>query len=215
MQGPKTVDEKRAWVSLASMAIVLWAVFFCSVNLRVPSQPVLGFDARWGLGGYYLICCLFIALGSHFGDKYGHRNFYLWGISLFSLGLILCIFASRPFFLLSGSFFQAMGAGFVLPVTLALIRSIFSNTQQQKAISMWGIAVSLGAGLGLIYRVFFDEQISGQALFGFALFLIVFAGLAALFAMPESSSRQKSPKTDRLGLILLFIALGTVSLVLL
>lgn len=156
---------------------------------------------------YQLILVMTLLPMSALGDRLGHRTLYQYGLLLFSVATLLCFFARSLPFLLIVRAAQALGAGAVLSVLSALVRSTYPSSQ-------------LGRGLGINSVIIASSSALAPTLGGFILSVAswpwVFAvavpfGLLSLAlgrALPDPVSRDRP--YDVLGAVLCASMFGLV-----
>ncbi len=152
-----------------------------SVNIALPTiQRVFAADVsaiQWIVNAYVLFLGGLILTSGALGDKFGIRRIYELGIGVFTLGALLCGLAwSIPSLLVARSI-QGTGAAFMVPGSLAVIRRVFREDTQGKAIGLWAGISGAIAGLGPFIGGFLTG-VSWRLLF----FSVLPLGIAALAA---------------------------------
>lgn len=100
-----------------------------SLNLENPNDAQL------------VIAFLFIgmALGPLFfgplSDTIGRRRAVFWGLSVFIVGTLICLFATNFELMLVGRVIQGLGASGPRIVSMAMVRDMFSGTQMARVMS--------------------------------------------------------------------------------
>ena len=126
-------QSDRRWFALIVLCLgVLMIVLDTTiVNVALPSiKSDLKFSdtsLAWVVNAYMLFFGGFLLLGGRLGDLYGHRRFFLFGITLFTLASLACGLATSQTFLIAARAIQGLGGATVTAVALSLIMDLFSE----------------------------------------------------------------------------------------
>jgi len=176
------------WLVLASVMIgTFMAVLDATiVNVALPKlMATFGVSVdsvEWVLTAYLLVFAVMLPSSGWLADHFGYKRMFLLGLLLFTVGSFLCSMASDFDVLITFRVLQGAGAGFVLPVGMAIITREFPPEKRGIALGFWSVAssasVSLGPTLGgyLIDRfdwhVIFDVNVPVGILGMFAVWVI-------------------------------------------
>ncbi|PCI40203.1 MAG: MFS transporter [Thiotrichales bacterium] len=136
-------------------------------NVALPSiAKQLGGDIsmlQWVVNAYTLTFAGLLLSAGYLSDVYGAKKAFLYGIIAFTLSSIGCGFAPHTAVLIFFRLLQGASAAVILPTTLSLIHSSYSDAQQRsKAIGIWagiaGIGATSGPIIGGILTSFFGWQ---------------------------------------------------------
>ena len=120
---------------------------FC-VNLAAPSInrsfALSPFEFQAVVGGYGLVYGLGLITGGRLGDSYGRRRMYRIGLICFAVTSLLCGLAGSPEMLIGARLAQGASAALLQPQVLALIRVQFPDGERARALSWYGVSISLG-----------------------------------------------------------------------
>jgi DHA2 family multidrug resistance protein-like MFS transporter len=111
-------------------------------DLNVPSSAVVLIVTV-----YQLVLVMTLLPASALGDRIGHRRLYQYGQLLFTVATLLCFFAKSLPFLLVVRVAQALGAGAVLSVSSAMVRSIYPSTHLGRGLGVNSVIVSISAAI--------------------------------------------------------------------
>jgi MFS family permease len=101
---------------------------------------------QWIVDGYALIFASFLLTGGALGDRRGSKTIFLVGFALFTLASTLCSLAPSLLVLQIARAFQGLGAALLVPNSLALLNTIYTDARKQaQAIGIWAAVASIGA----------------------------------------------------------------------
>ncbi|HTU84356.1 MAG TPA: MFS transporter [Solirubrobacteraceae bacterium] len=103
---------------------------------------------EWISAAYTLAMAVTLLLGSRLGDLLGRRQILLAGIGGFVLASALCSLAPTPDTLIVARAFQGAVAALMVPQGFGLIRELFGDEGQQKALGVVGPIMGLAAIAG-------------------------------------------------------------------
>src|ERR1700756_1211345 len=137
------------------LAALLDALDVTVVNVAMPAiRATLGFSEgglAWMVDAYMVPFGGFLLLGGRAGDLLGRRRVLLAGTGTFTLASLGSALAPSVGVMISTRAIEGLAAAFVVPMTLAMLSSVFpAGPARNRAFSIWG-GVSAAAGtLGLI-----------------------------------------------------------------
>jgi len=153
----RTQPHDRRWFALIVLCLgVLMIVLDTTiVNVALPSiKSDLKFSdtsLAWVVNAYMLTFGGFLLLGGRLGDLYGHRRFFLFGITLFTLASLACGLAASQAFLITARAIQGLGGATVTAVALSLIMDLFSEpADRAKAMGVYGFVCAGGGSIGVL-----------------------------------------------------------------
>lgn len=107
-----------------------------------------------------LFCGLFIVVGGGIADQLGRKKMTYVGLIISIIGSFLLIITSEPILLITGRALQGLSAAFIMPATLALIKTTFKDNERQRALSYWSFGSWGGGGvttfIGGLIATYFD-----------------------------------------------------------
>ncbi len=161
------------------------------VSLDLPVKEYLD-QASWAVSSYLLAYAISMTFTGRLSDIFGRRNVYIGCLVVFMIGSYLVTAYDSPllnswiarfynqvlghhpprleerhlYLVIFGRIVQALGAGAMVPVTIALVGDLFPPERRSKPIGVVGAIDTLGWVLGHLYggvmvRVFGDH---GQAI---------------------------------------------------
>ena len=170
---------------------------------------------EWISAAYTLAMSVTLLLGSRLGDIVGRRRVLLVGIGGFVAASVLCALAPSPTALIAARALQGAVAAIMVPQGFGLIRELFGEAGQQKALGVFGPVMGLAAVAGpLVGGALVNLDVLGT---GWRMIFLVNVplGLAAIYAgrrfLPRTPPASPDARPDALSIGLAM--LGGVALV--
>jgi MFS family permease len=163
---------------------------------------------RVGHAGVLLVLIATVAALGRLADAVGRKLLYVYGFGVFTAGSVLCGLAPNLAMLILSRVLQAVGAAMLQANSVALITEAMPPKLLGRGIGVQGTAQALGLALG--------PAVGGAllALGGWRLIFLVNLPAGALglslgwFLLPRSRSRRAIGDGDRLGAVLLALAVA-------
>jgi EmrB/QacA subfamily drug resistance transporter len=154
-----TLDRRRRLLVLVicCMSILVVSLDSTIVNVALPAiHRSLGASfstLQWTVDAYTLVLASLLMLSGSTADRIGRRKVFQIGLTVFSLGSLLCALAPTSGLLVAARVLQAVGASMLNPVAMSIIRNVFEDSRERaQAIGVWagvvGISMALGPVLG-------------------------------------------------------------------
>src|SRR5204863_5803636 len=166
-------------------------------------------DVQWVIEAYSLLLSALLLVGGSLGDHYGRRNIFLIGVAIFALASATCGFAANIHQLIAARALQGLGAALLVPGSLAIISSSFSENDRGRAIGLWSGFSAITTGVGPVLGGWLIENVSWRAVFFINLPIALVVILISLRHVAENSDRESS-RVDWLGAILAALGLGAL-----
>ncbi|MBE1553048.1 DHA2 family efflux MFS transporter permease subunit [Sporosarcina limicola] len=166
----------------------------------------------WVFTAYMLAATSTMLVFGKMSDLFGRKLFYMIGIGLFLIGSALCGVAQSADQLIWFRIIQGIGSGALLPISFAIIYTIFKDPKDAaKMAGVFGAIFGLSSVAGPQLGSFIAEHLGWRWNF----YINVPIGLASMIilmiSLKETRSEHK-PKIDYMGT--LFLIITTVSLML-
>jgi EmrB/QacA subfamily drug resistance transporter len=215
--GPETAPCSKArgrWILAAtilasSMAFIDGTV----VNVALPALQTnlnaTAVDVQWVIESYALLLSALLLVGGSLGDHYGRRRVFLLGITIFAAASGVCGVAANIHQLIAARAFQGFGAALLVPGSLAIISSSFSERERGRAIGIWSGFSAITTGIGPVLGGWLIEHVSWRAVFFINLPLALAVIWISLRHIAENSDKE-SARVDWLGAILAAFGLGAL-----
>ncbi len=212
------IQVKKTRLGLIMLAIFI-STFMTSVETTIitTSLPTIISELRglsvqsWVFAAYLLTTALSTPVYGKIADRVGRKVVYILGITLFTIGSMLCGFSPNIYTLIIFRAIQGLGAGAVMPITFTIIADLFSYEKRANMLALnntaWGISALLGPILGgfIVDRLNWHWVFFINVPFGILVLIVI------TFGYHEAKRNQLKQPIDFKGIItlslLLFLAL--------
>jgi EmrB/QacA subfamily drug resistance transporter len=167
-------------------------------------------DVQWVVNIYTLPLAALILLGGALGDHQGRRRWLVIGTTLFGIGSLACAVSGELGSLLFGRALQGIGAGLLLPNSLALLNGAFEGEARGKAIGTWAAAGAISAAIAPLIGGWLVENAGWPSIFYINLPFVAAAIAVALLKVDEVKEPEKA-RLDLGGAALATLGLGAAT----
>lgn len=211
-----TATQKR-WTLVAT--IVGSAMAFIDgtvVNVALPALQA-GLHAtitevQWVVEAYTLFLSALILVGGSLGDQLGHKRVFIFGVVFFTAASIFCGLATSPRMLIAARALQGIGAGFLVPGSLAIISATFGDAERGRAIGTWSGFSAITTAIGPVLGGLLIDRVSWRAVFFINIPLAAVVVVLSLLFMEESRDSSRGKSIDWAGGALAVAGLGGIVL---
>lgn len=151
--------EKSANRSVAATTCVIsTAAFLASLDLFIVNVAYPDISRAfhiadlasmsWVLNAYTIVFVAVLTPAGRLGDRYGHRRIFLTGLTVFLAGSLACGLSPTFAMLVASRVFQALGAGMLMPSSLALLLAAVPADRRTGAVGMWSAVGAMAAATG-------------------------------------------------------------------
>uniref|UniRef100_UPI002ACEFC87 MFS transporter n=1 Tax=Chloroflexus sp. TaxID=1904827 RepID=UPI002ACEFC87 len=164
--------DPRITLGLVCLAIFIGAVDLTVISAALPKVMIdlrLSLDtelnrASWAVSGYLLAYTVSMTFMGRLSDLLGRRTVYLICLIIFLIGSAWVAAAPNLTMLIIGRVVQALGAGAMVPVSMALVGDLFPPGQRAAALGLIGAVDTAGWMVGHLYggvlmRIFDDWRL--------------------------------------------------------
>jgi DHA2 family multidrug resistance protein-like MFS transporter len=205
-----------------ALVAILIAVALATLDTAIANTalPAIAADLNaapaasiWIINAYQLavVACLlpFAALG----DRLGPRRVYLGGLAVFTVGSLACAIAGSLTTLAAARALQGIGAGALMSVNIALIRSIYPAERLGRGVGLNALVVGVAFAAGPTIASLVLSVADWPWLFAINVPLGVVAFAIALPALPRAVRRGHGfdPLTALLSAITFAALIGALS----
>lgn len=147
---------RQAWRALGGLCLGTFVCFAntTAFNVALPTISVsLGagqVEQQWMVSAYNLIFAAFMLLSGSLGDRWGAKRTLLLGTGAFVIASVIGVLTPSSMVTIVARGIMGLGAGFYVPMGLALIKYLFDPEGQMRALTLRAVAMTLGAPFGLV-----------------------------------------------------------------
>ncbi|NAZ83130.1 MFS transporter, partial [Kineococcus sp. R8] len=202
--GAPTRATARQW---AALAVLVLPVLLVSVDMTVLSFALpfvsealapSGTQLLWIVDGYSLAIAGLLVLMGTLGDRFGRRRLLVVGGAGFGVVSLLAATADSAEALIAARFALGVFGATLMPSTLSLLRSTFTDREQRRtAFAVWAGGFAGGAALGPIVGGWLLEHFWWGSVF----LLNVPVMLLLLVLAPLLVRESKDPSPGRVDLL--------------
>ncbi|HUI31390.1 MAG TPA: DHA2 family efflux MFS transporter permease subunit [Candidatus Acidoferrales bacterium] len=194
------------WLVLSNVMIgTFMAVLDASiVNVGLPTlMAAFGVTVdkiEWVATAYLLVLAVMLPTSGWVADHFGYKRTYLLALTLFTTGSLLCGIAWNENALIMFRIIQGAGAGFLMPVGMAIVTREFPPERRGIALGFWGIAAAASVSFGPLIGGYLIDNFSWHEIF----YVNVPVGMVGVFATMVIQREYKTEHTrsfDFLGFV--------------
>jgi EmrB/QacA subfamily drug resistance transporter len=202
-------------LAICCMSLLIVGLDNTIVNVALPSiRRELGASVsnlQWTIDAYTLVLASFLMLSGSTGDRLGRRKIFQIGLTLFSVGSLLCSIAPSVQWLIVFRMMQAIGGSMLNPVAMSIITNTFVDPKERaQAIGVWGGVVGISQALGPIVGGLLVDSIGWRSIFWINVPIGIAAIILTALFVPESKA-LRARKIDPIGQLLVIVTLATLT----
>jgi EmrB/QacA subfamily drug resistance transporter len=184
---------RQRWAALAVLCASLLAIVIDNtiVNVALPTlvrdlQADVA-ELQWVVDAYTLVFAGLLLLAGALGDRFGRRRTLLGGLAIFGVASGSAAYAGGVDGLIVARAVMGAGAAFIMPATLSLLISVFTDVRERTiAVGIWAATAGLGVALGPVVGGFLLDHFWWGSIFIVNVPLTAIAVVAGRRLLPES-----------------------------
>ena len=175
--------------------------------------PISELDrASWTITGYLLGYVAAMPLIGRMSDVWGHRSLYVACMLLFMVGSVAAALTTSITWLVAARIFQAVGAGALVPISIAIVGDLFPSEKRAVPLGILGASAEAGGVIGPLWGGLISRFLDWPWVFWINLPL---GALVLVFLLILLRPSPRFPaRIDYLGGGLIAISLTTLTLAL-
>src|SRR5690348_9588797 len=194
----------RRWWTLGVLCLSLLVIVVDTtiVNVALPTFArdlhASSSGLQWIVDAYTLTFAALLLLAGAIADRYGRHRALAFGLGLFAFGSLAAAFTQTTGELIAARAVMGVGGAFIMPATLSIITSVFTDhAERTKAIGLWSAVSGLGVAIGPLAGGWLLAHFSWDSIFLVNLPIVAAALVAGRWLIPAS----RAPRSARLDLI--------------
>jgi EmrB/QacA subfamily drug resistance transporter len=215
------VDHDRAPIELPHrerieiLVAVLLGIFLAALDQTIvgTALPVIVTDLKgndvytWAFTSYLLTATVSGPIYGKLSDIFGRRPLFIFGVSLFLFGSILCGLSQNMAMFIAFRGLQGLGAGALFPIALAIIGDIFAPSERGRYQGFFGAVFGVSTLVGPALGGIITDNVGWHWIF----YVNVPIGVVVLYViwrtLPTRVESDADRHIDYLGAVLLAAAL--------
>jgi len=195
----------RWWV-LANVMIGTFMAVLDSTVVNVALPKIMGVfgvtldHVEWVITAYMLVFAIMLPTSGWVADHLGYKRTYLLALALFTAGSLLCSLSWSLDTLIIFRIIQGAGAGFLLPVGMAIVTREFPVEQRGMALGFWAIAAAASVSLGPMIGGYLVDNFSWHMIFDVNV-PVGIMGVAATVLVQREYKSERIRSFDFVGFI--------------
>lgn len=206
----------REWSTLGALALTSFVLNVEDTAIAVALPTLardlgLGLSAlEWVVNAYTVAIAGLLLAGGRMADVLGTRRVLLGGVALLTGASLVAGLAASGAVLIGARAAQGAGAALILPATLAIVVTVFTERRRGVALGIYAGAGAAALALGPLVGAVVSEALGWRWIFLLNVPLGILGFLAVALALPKRARRHRRAGMDIPGL-----TLGAVGLLLL
>ena len=197
---------ENPWNALWAMLVGFFMILVDATIVAVANPSIMdklgaSYDSViWVTSAYLLAYAVPLLVAGRLGDRFGPKNLYLLGLTVFTAASLWCGLAGSIEMLIAARVVQGIGAALLTPQTLSTITRIFPAERRGVAMSVWGATAGVATLVGPLAGGVLVDRLGWQWIF-FVNVPIGVIGLAlAVWLIPVLPTQKH--RFDLLGVLL-------------
>ena len=150
------LPEVRPWPALFALCLGFFMILVDTTIVTVATPAIISDlhadvnSVVWVTSAYLLAYAVPVLITGRLGDRFGPKNLYLVGLTVFTLASLWCGLTTSIEMLIVARVFQGFGAAMLTPQTMSVITRIFPAEKRGQAMALWGATAGVATLVGPI-----------------------------------------------------------------
>ncbi|WP_040837626.1 DHA2 family efflux MFS transporter permease subunit [Nocardia brevicatena] len=209
------MPTRNPWLALSALVVGFFMILLDMTIVAVANPAIMRSlhadipQVVWVTSAYLLAYAVPLLITGRLGDRFGPKNIYLLGLTVFTTASLWCGLSGTIGMLITARAVQGLGAALMTPQTMAVITRTFPPDRRGAAMGLWGGVAGLATLVGPLLGGFLVDGLGWEWIFIVNVPVGIVAFALAFWLVP--SLPTQSHKFDIPGVVL--SALGMFGLV--
>ncbi|MEU4316576.1 DHA2 family efflux MFS transporter permease subunit [Nocardia sp. NPDC024068] len=198
--------QRNPWLALAALVVGFFMILL-DVTIVAVANPAIMQDLQadisaviWVTSAYLLTYAVPLLITGRLGDRFGPKNIYLIGLTVFTLSSLWCGLSGDIETLIAARAVQGLGAALMTPQTMAVITRTFPPDGRGAAMGLWGAVAGLATLVGPILGGVLVDGLGWEWIFIVNVPVGIVAFVLAVWLVPALPTHEH--KFDWVGVVL-------------
>jgi EmrB/QacA subfamily drug resistance transporter len=148
--------DVRPWPALVALCLGFFMILVDTTIVTVATPAIISDlhadvnSVVWVTSAYLLAYAVPVLITGRLGDRFGPKNIYLIGLTVFTAASLWCGLTTSIGLLIAARVVQGLGAALLTPQTMAVITRIFPADRRGQAMALWGATAGVATLVGPI-----------------------------------------------------------------
>ncbi|MEV0359698.1 DHA2 family efflux MFS transporter permease subunit [Nocardia sp. NPDC050697] len=149
-------ETRNPWHALLAMVVGFFMILLDMTIVAVANPAIMEklnaeiTSVIWVTSAYLLTYAVPLLITGRLGDRFGPKNLYLVGLTVFTAASLWCGLSGTIGMLIAARAAQGIGAALMTPQTMAVITRTFAPDKRGAAMGLWGGVAGLATLVGPI-----------------------------------------------------------------
>ena len=149
-------EQPDPWPALWALCIGFFMILVDTTIVTVATPAIIEDlqagvnEVVWVTSAYLLAYAVPVLITGRLGDRFGPKNLYLVGLTVFTIASLACGLTTTIEGLIAARVAQGLGASMMTPQTMAVITRIFPIERRGSAMALWGATAGVATLVGPI-----------------------------------------------------------------
>ena len=224
MQAERAAPQPYTGAMLALLTFVLAMANMMEVldltiaNVAIPTITgdlgVAPTQGAWVITSYAVANAITVPMAGWFAGRFGQVRMYALAIAVFTFASFLCGLSTSLAMLISFRVLQGAAAGFMVPLSQALLLASYPPAKRSTGLAIWGMTIVVAPILGPILGGWITDNYHWSWIFFINIPVGIFASFATWELMRDRETPTSKLPVDRVGMVLLVVWVGALQIML-
>ena len=136
------------FIIATSILTVAQSIITTGVVYLMSDFSVSSTHAQWSYSVFLLVVGVMIPLSAYISRRFSARSIFLFSLTIFLLGSVICYFSNSMIVLIIGRILQAIGNGVIMPYVQILLLRITPEEKWQTYMGVYGLVIAIAPVVG-------------------------------------------------------------------